>query len=190
MKKGIALIVPFVALGAFVLGILHAGNPISSGPLKIGVVDLAKVADGYQKRKDRETEINKAIQEAEGQLKAFQKKIESMSSELDLLDRKATEYSVKQKELVEKIEEARMRRRLAEIELNQKGTQYLQEVFGEILAKVEEYRAANNFDFILRVDNKPLASQDQLVSKMVMAHNKAFDVTDDVIAYLNKSLQK
>jgi Skp family chaperone for outer membrane proteins len=186
----LVLVVPFVALGAFVLGILQAGNPITPGPLKIGVVDLAKVADGYQKRKERESEINKAIREAESQLKAFQKKIESMSSELDLLDRKSPEYSTKRKELVEKIEEARMRRRLAEIELNEKGTQYLQEVFSEILAKVEEYRAANNYDFILRVDNKPLTSQDQLVLKMVMAYNNAFDVTDDVIAYLNKSPQK
>jgi len=190
MRKMMAWTVPVAVAGCLVLGILHAGNPISPGPLKIGVVDLAKVADGYQKRKDRETEINKAIQAAEGQLKAFQKKVESMSSEVDLLDRKAPEYSGKRKELVEKIEEARMRRRLAEIELNEKGTLYLQEVFSEILAKVEEYRAANNFDFILRVDNKPLASQEQLLLKMVMAHNKAFDVTDDVIAYLNKSLQK
>jgi len=157
-------------------------------------VDLAKVVDGYQKKKEREADLNKARETATAQLKALQKKIESMSSEIDLLDKKSTEYPAKRKELLEKQEELLMRARLADREMTEKVNQYLQEVYSEILAKIEDYRAKNNFDFIIRVDNRPLNTQESIASqldrKTFIASSKTFDVSDDVIAFLNESLNK
>jgi len=168
--------------------------PPTEDQLKVGVVDLVKVVDGYQKKKDRETELNKSRDGVAAQLKSLQKRIESMSSEVDLLDKKGTEYHDKRKELLEKQEELLMRARLADREISEKIEQYLQEVYSEILTKIEDYRAKNNFDFIIRVDNRPLTNQEriamQLDRKVILANAKSFDVTDDVIAYLNKSLQK
>jgi len=194
MKTRLAWIVPFVVTGGLLLGLLHAGTQISPGPLKIGVVDLVKVVDGYQKKKEREAELNKARDAAAGQIKVLQKKIESMSSEIDLLDKKSPEYPGKRKELLEKQEELLMRGRLADREMSDKLEQSLQEVYSEILSKIEDYRAKNSFDFIIRVDNRPLSTQEriaaQLDRKILIASSKSFDVTDDVIAFLNESLNK
>jgi Skp family chaperone for outer membrane proteins len=194
MKRIMAWTVPFAVAGCLVLGMLHAGSQVTSGPLKVGVVDLVKVVDGYQKKKDRETELNKSREAMAGQLKALQKKIESMSSEIDLLDKKSTEYPAKRKELLEKQEELLMRARLADREMTEKVNQYLQEVYSEILAKIEDYRAKNNFDFIIRVDTRPLNTQESIASqldrKTFIASSKTFDVSDDVIAFLNESLAK
>jgi Skp family chaperone for outer membrane proteins len=176
------------------VGVLQAGSQISPGPLKIGVVDLFKVVDGYQKKKDREVELNKARDAAAAQLKELQKKIEGMASELELVDKSSPDYPAKKRTLSEKQEELLMRSRLAEREVMGKLEQYLQEVYSEVLAKIAEYREKNNFDFILRADTRPLTTQeriiDQLDRKVIMASSKAFDVSDDVIAFLNQSYTK
>jgi len=173
---------------------LYGGSQINSAPLKVGVVDLAKVIDGYQKKKDREADLNKARETAAAQLKALQKKIESMNSEIELIDKKSPEFLTKKRELLEKQEELIMRSRLADREVQEKLEQYLQEVYSEILAKIEEYRAANKFDFIFRQDPRPLTTQERIVfqldRKLLMASDKSFDVTDDVIAFLNQSYTK
>lgn len=87
MRSGLAYVLALVVSGSLVLSILHAGNQVSPGPLKIGVVDLFKVVDGYQKKKDREAELNKVRDASAAQLKDLQKKIEGMTSEMELLDK-------------------------------------------------------------------------------------------------------
>ncbi len=180
--------------GGLLLGLLHAGTQIAPGPLKVGTVDLVKIVDGYQKKKDREAELNKVRDEAAGKLKALQKQIESMNAELDLLDKKSPDYPAKRRTFLEKQEELIMKSRLADREVSDKLEQYLQEVYSEILAKIEDYRAQNNFDFILRVDNRPLTTQEriayQLDRKVLIASSKTFDVTDDVVAFLNQAYAK
>lgn len=87
-----------------------------------------------------------------------------------------------------------MKTRLAEREVMEKLEGYLQEVYSEILAKIGEYQDKNQFDFIFRIDTRPLTTQeriiDQLDRKLLLANAKTFDVTDDVIAYLNQSYAK
>jgi Skp family chaperone for outer membrane proteins len=194
MKSAFGWIVAVVVSGGLVLSVLYGGSQINPAPLKVGVVDLAKVIDGYQKKKDREADLAKARDTASAQLKALQKKIESMNSEIDLLDKKSAEYLSKKRELLEKQEELLMRSRLADREVQEKLEQYLQEVYSEILGRIEEYRAANKFDLIFRQDPRPLTTQERIVyqldRKVLMASDKSFDVTDDLIVFLNQSYAK
>jgi len=187
-------IVALLVSGGLLLTLLHAGPPAGPTPLKVGVIDLAKVVDNYQKKKDREAELNKTREAAAAQLKDLQKKIEGMASEMDLLDKNSPEFPAKRRLLSEKQEELVMKTRLAEREVMEKLEQYLQEVYNEILTKVGEYREQNNFDLIFRVDNRPLTTQeriiDQLDRKILMSSAKPLDITDDVIAFLNKSYAK
>jgi len=194
MKGWLGLVLGTAGGAGILLGVLQAANPIAPAPLKVGVVDLAKVVDNYQKKKDREAELNKVRDASAVQLKELQKKLEGMGSELELLDKNSPEFAAKRRTFSEKQEELVMKTRLAEREVMEKLEQYLQEVYNEILSKIAEYRAANNFDFIVRVDVRPLSTQerivDQLDRKIILAFGKSFDVTDDVIVFLNKSYAK
>ena len=191
MKSLFGWIVAALVSGGLVLSILHAGNQVSPGPLKVGVVDLFKVVDGYQKKKDREVEINKVREASAAQLKDLQKAIDGMVSEMNLMDKNSPDFLAKKKALTEKQEELIMRTRLAEREMMAKLEQYLQEVYSEILAKIGDYRERNGFDLIIRLDTRPLTTQEpilaQLDRKLLLSSVKTLDVTDDVIAYLNQS---
>jgi Skp family chaperone for outer membrane proteins len=173
------------------LSILCAGNQVSPGPLKVGVVDLFKVVDGYQKKKDREAEINKVREASAAQLKELQKKIEGMVSEMNLMDKNGPDFIAKKRQLTEKQEELLMRTRLAEREVMGKLEEYLQEVYSEVLAKIGEYREHNSFDMIVRMDSRPVTTQEpilaQLDRKLLLSSVKTLDVTDDVIAFLNQT---
>jgi Skp family chaperone for outer membrane proteins len=177
--------------GCLVLSMLHAGSQISPSPLKVGVVDLFKVVDGYQKKKDREVEINKVREAAGASLKDLQKRIEGMVSELELVDKNSPDFPTRKKLISEKQEELLMKTRLAEREVMEKLEQFLQEIYSEILARIGEYQQKNQFDFIFRIDARPLTNQeriiDQLDRKLLMASAKTFDITDDVTAFLNQS---
>ena len=194
MRSKSLWVVALAVSGGLLFSLLHAGTPAGPVPLKVGVVDLSKVVDNYQKKKDREAELNKTRAAAAAQLKDLQKKIEGMASEMDLLDKNSPEFPAKRRLLSEKQEELVMKTRLAEREVMEKLEQYLQEVYNEILTKVGEYREQNNFDLIFRVDNRPLTTQeriiDQLDRKILMSSAKPLDITDDVIAFLNKSYAK
>ena len=82
-----------VVSGGLLLALSHAGAPAGPTPLKVGVIDLSKVVDNYQKKKDREVEINKAREAAAVQLKDIQKKIEGMAAQMDLLDKTSPEFT-------------------------------------------------------------------------------------------------
>jgi len=194
MKSRTIWILAWVASGSFVLGLLHAGGPVAPSPLKVGVVDLSKVVDNYQKKKDREAELNKTRDAAAAQLKELQKKIEGMASEMELLDKSSAEFPAKRRLLSEKQEELLMKTRLAEREVMEKLELYLQEVYSEILAKIAQYRERNNFDLIFRIDTRPLTTQERIIEqldrKILMSNAKTLDITDDLIAFLNESYAK
>ena len=194
VKSVTGVVVSGVVLGAFLLGILHAGTSVGPAPLKVGTLDLTKVVEGFQKKKDLEAEINKLRDGAAAGLKDLQKNITTLSSELDLLDKNSAEYSAKKQVILEKQEELLMRTRLAEREVSEKLAQYLQEVYSEVLTKVSEYRDKNSFDLLLRSDTRPLTAQErigeQLDRKLLLASVKSLDVTDDFVAFLNRSYTK
>ena len=194
MKSLSGWVLALLVSGGLVLSVLHAGNQVSPAPLKVGVIDLFKVVDGYQKKKDREVELNKSRDAVAAQLKELQKKIEGMTSEMELLDKNNPEFPAKRKLLSEKQEELLMKTRLAEREVMEKLEQYLQELYSEVLAKVGEYREKNNFDMIFQINTRPLTTQERIIEqldrKLLMSSAKTMDVTDDVIAYLNQSYAK
>jgi Skp family chaperone for outer membrane proteins len=152
---------------------------------------LFKVVDGYQKKKDRESEINKTRDAAAAQLRELQKKIEGMTSELELMDKNSAEFMNKRKMITEKQEELLMKTRLAEREVMERLERYLQELYSEILAKVNEYRERNGYDMIIRLDTRPLTNEEPIITqldrKLLMSSAQTLDVTDDMIAFLNQS---
>jgi Skp family chaperone for outer membrane proteins len=194
MKGRLIWFVTMAALGGLALGMLSAGTQVAPAPLKVGVVDLSRVADAYQKRKDREADLNTRRDAAAAQLKELQKKVEALSSEIELLDKNGPQYAAKKRQLIEKQEELLMKARLADREVLEKMEQYLQEVYSEILAKVSEYRDRNHFDFIFRLDTRPLSTQeriaDQLDRKLLLSSAKAFDITEDMILFVNQPQPK
>jgi len=189
--KWTGMFLAFFLCANMVCGTARAQDKAAPAPLKVGVVDLMKVVDGFQKRKDREAELNKIRDTAATQLKDLQKKVESLSSEMDLLDKNGPDFMAKKKLLAEKQEEQLIKTRLADRDIREKLEQYLQEVYSDILTRIDEYRTRNNFDFILRVDKRPLTTQEpiivQLDRKIILSHANSFDVTDDVIAFLNQA---
>lgn len=185
---------PLVVYLSVMSSVAHGQGQVAPAPLKVGVVDLAKVVDGFQKRKDREAELNKIREAAANQLKELQKKVEGLSAEMELLDKSSPDFMAKKKLLAEKQEELLVKTRLADREIGEKLEQYLQEVYSEILARIDEYRAQNNYDFIIRVDKRPLTTQEPIVTqldrKVILSHAITFDITDKVIAFLNQAYTK
>ena len=88
-----------------------------------------------------------------------------------------------------------LRKRWAEADVLETWDKTFQSVYGDLLARVEEFREKNGYDIILRYDSQALGAGgariiDQLDRKIVMARARSVDVTDAVVHYINETYEQ
>ena len=164
----------------------------SAGALKVGTVDLQRVVDQYQKRKDMQEDLKKFKAGTEASLKDLQKQVDAVKGELDLLNEGSPDYDKKKRELEEKREILVLKGRLAEKEVVEKWAKGLETIYNEILEKVDKFREKAGYDLLLRIDVAPLKAttledmREHLNRKMVLSRSQAVDVTDALIKFINE----
>ena len=138
-----------MALACVVTGLgawtAQAADP-PAGALKVATVDLQRVVDQYQKRKDMQEDLKKFKAGTEASLKGLQKQVDAVKGELDLLNEDSPDYDRKKRELEEKREVLVLKGRLAEKEVVEKWAKGLETIYNEILDKIHDMVELGDID--------------------------------------------
>ncbi len=143
--------------------------------LKVGFINLKKIADSYEKLKDAEKELQKELDAKREQGEKLTKEIKSLREKIDLLKDKQKEK--KQRELDQKVKELQDLNYEARTSLREKSDEKMREVSKDIKAVVQEYGQSRNYNIIFD-------------SILVHYEDGTLDVTKDIIKTLNQRYKK
>ncbi len=139
--------------------------------LKVGSVDVAKVFDGYQRTKASDATLEKKGKEKESEFEGRMNELKKLRQNLELLNNEARE--AKTKEIEEKSEELQRFRANTTRDLSRERDKIASELLKEIQKSIEDYAKANGFSLIFD-------------ARSVLYGQEAYDVTNEVLAMLNK----
>ncbi|HHT9126966.1 MAG TPA: OmpH family outer membrane protein [Candidatus Brocadiia bacterium] len=170
--------------------------PEETSQQKIGVVNINRVLDKYEKRKELEKQFMAAKTQTEQQLRQKQGEIKSLREEVQLLDmgsesRRKNEETLEKKMLYYQLEE-----KMAETNLSRKEKEIFEELYQDVCKEIDNLGKKESFDIILKKEDLELKSADILELRLkigigtVLYYSDALDVTDKVIEALNSRHSK
>ncbi len=165
-------------------------NTLAEG-VKIGVIDIGKVFEKYEKRKDKDQELKDLEKEFQNEINKRRKEIIDLDEETQLLDL-GSESRRKNEELLERKKvEIEGYAKFAEGRLLRRSKELLEMIYDEIVKEVEIIGEKENFDLIIKKEDPELRGRQitdlqlEIVTKTVLYHSKAVNITSMVVESLN-----
>jgi Skp family chaperone for outer membrane proteins len=191
--KRIAVLFGFAAAVVLVVfGLTGTLYSQAAQQTKIGVVNLEKVSDGFDRWQRCDAGINaesvKLARELDKKLKDIEKKQEELKN-FEKWSKKYTEILIEAENM--KIQRAALyqtgQRKLVEL-----AKKHGDELLIMIEGVIRDYGRANGYTIIIKKDERPAGAPDwnQLIGYVsrnsVLYHNRGIDLTDEIIKLLNK----
>jgi Skp family chaperone for outer membrane proteins len=189
MRAQWPLYVALILVGGLLFSRTWAGGQAQEKPLRIGILDLRRLMDNCELRKEKLGEIDKINAGEEARRKEQKKLLDGMKAEIEALPKDSPDAADKTKEYLHKQEEMTLHNRWSEADIMEKVGKMSQAVYTDVLRLVDEYREKNGLDVIFQLDSQALvpgmAIIDQLQRRAVLARGNSVDVTDALIKYVN-----
>lgn len=190
LMRLLSFFVPFLAL------IISLPGTTMGKEMKVGVVNLNRVFDQYDKRKELENDFRDIRNRSEEVLKVKQDEAMALRDEIQLLEAGSTARKKKEEDMEKvllylQIEDEVARKNLAKAE-----KEFYEELFQDINAVVEEVGKKEGFDLILKKEDIDTKSADLVELRLkigigtVLYFSNALDVTDKVVESLNRRYKK
>jgi outer membrane protein len=159
-----------IAIAVALIGALGACPIAGAAELKIGVINVARVFDEYERTKASDAVLEKKGKQKESELEARMGELKKLRQGLELLNEDARE--AKGREVEEKSEDLQRFRTSTARDLRRERDKIAKEILGEIQRGIEEYGKANGFSMLLD-------------ARSILYGQETLDVTNEVIALLN-----
>ncbi|MSR77806.1 MAG: OmpH family outer membrane protein [Candidatus Omnitrophica bacterium] len=165
-KRNVSFV--FIALIASLLGsqVVFAGNE------KLGYVDAAKLFDAYEKTKDQDRKLQEQGKKKEEQRDALVYDIRQLKDELALMN--GDMKNKKQETLEQKVQKLQDFDREAKKDLGEARSKVVREIFSEIDEAIKRFGDRGGYEMIFN-------------EKAMLFHNDKLNVTDQILADLNKN---
>jgi Skp family chaperone for outer membrane proteins len=163
---------------------------------KIGVVDIGGVFEKYQKRLDLDQELKEQEKGFQDEINKKRKELIDLDEETQLLDLGSESRGKNENLLERKTVELEGYAKFAERQLLKKYKGFFENIYQEVVLKVEEIGKQNNFDLIIKKEEPELKSgqisdlQFKIGIRTVLYHSESVNITLDVIESLNASYSK
>lgn len=163
---------------------------------KIGIVDISSVFEKYQKRIDLNQKLKEQEKEFQDEVNKKRKEIIDLDEETQLLDLGSESRSNNENMLERKNVELEGYAKFAERQLLKKYKNFFENIYEEVVQKVEEIGKQEGFDLIIKKEDSNLKSgqisdlQFKIGIRTVLYHSDSIDITLDVIENLNASYSK
>ncbi len=163
---------------------------------KIGVVDIGSVFEKYQKRIDLDQELKEQEKGFQDEINKKRKEIIDLDEETQLLDLGSESRSNNENLMERKNVELEGYAKFAERQLLKKYKDFFENIYQEVVQKVEEIGAQDGFDLIIKKEEADLKSgqisdlQFKIGIRTVLYHSDSVDITLDVVDTLNTSYSK
>ena len=185
----------FALLASFTYININLANA-EAEDFKIGVVDISSIFEKYQKRVDMDQQLKEQEKGFQDEINKKKKEIIDLDEETQLLDLGSESRSNNENLLERKNVELEGYAKFAERQLLKKYKDFFENVYQEVVKKVEEIGKQNNFDLIIKKEESTLESgqisdlQFKIGIRTVLYHSESVDITLDVIDNLNASYSK
>ncbi len=163
---------------------------------KIGIVDISGVFAEYEKRKDLDQGLKDLEKEFQNEINNKRKEMIDLDEETQLLDL-GSETRRKNEDMLErKNVELEGYAKFAERQLLKRYKTFFEEIYGEVVKKVEEIGEMESYDLIIKKEEPELKSgqiadlQFKIGIRTVLYHSKAVDITASVVEHLNAEYSK
>jgi Skp family chaperone for outer membrane proteins len=169
----------------------RAAKPV--GPSRIAFVDMGQILRSYAKAADVLQEV-KAFEDANS-AKIGQMMNEGRELEKELVDgslpRDAPEFAERETKVKQLASRAHTAKSIADAELKQQRGRALLAVYRDVIAAVQQFAEQNRYDLVLQVDRDALAAKSyrtiqQTMAQALICRDDRDDLTDEIIAWLNK----
>ncbi|MFQ5964840.1 MAG: OmpH family outer membrane protein [Candidatus Scalinduaceae bacterium] len=167
-----------------------------AGDIKVGVVDISKVFEKYEKRKDKDEELKEVEKNLQNEMNKKRKEIIDLDEETQLLDLGSESRSKSEDMLERKNVELEGYAKFAERQLLKKYKGFFQLIYDEVIKGVERIGEQGKFDLIIKKEELDLQGgqitdlQFKIGIRTVLYHSKTVDITSKVIESLNSSYKK
>jgi outer membrane protein len=138
--------------------------------LKVGVVNVARIFDEYDRTKASDVVLERKGKQKETELEARMNELKKLRESLELLNEEARE--AKAREVEERAEDLQRFRTSTARDLRRERDKIAKDILGEIQRAMEEYAKANGFALLLD-------------ARSILYGEGGLDVTDEVLARLN-----
>jgi Skp family chaperone for outer membrane proteins len=163
---------------------------------KIGIVDISSVFEKYQKRIDLDQELKEQEKGFQDEINKKRKEIIDLDEETQLLDLGSESRSSNENMMERKNVELEGYAKFAERQLLKKYKDFFENIYQEVVQKVEEIGKQESFDLIIKKEESDVKSgeisdlQFKIGIRTVLYHSDSVDITLDVIDALNSSYSK
>jgi len=173
-------------------------NPVTANAegFKIGIVDLDVVFEKYKRKEDLAQDLQNREKEFKDEINKKRKEMIDLSEETQLLDL-GSETRRKNEDILErKNVELEGYAKFAQRQVIKGYKTLVEQIYGEIVKKVEEIGESEGYDLIIKKQAPELNSgelSDLTVNigiRTVLYHSKAVDITAIVTEHLNSEYSK
>ena len=163
---------------------------------KIGIVDIGSVFEKYQKRIDLDQELKEQEKGFQDEINKKRKEIIDLDEETQLLDLGSENRGINENLMERKNVELEGYAKFAERQLLKKYKDFFENIYQEVVRKVEEIGEQEAFDIIIKKEEADLKSakisdlQFKIGIRTVLYHSDSVDITLGVVEALNASYSK
>ena len=163
---------------------------------KIGIVDIGSVFEKYQKRIDLDQELKEQEKEFQDEVNKKRKEIIDLDEETQLLDLGSENRNNNENLMERKNVELEGYAKFAERQLLKKYKDFSENIYQEVVQKVEEIGEHEGFDLIIKKEEAELKSaqisdlQFKIGIRTVLYHSNSVDITLGIVDTLNTSYSK
>jgi Skp family chaperone for outer membrane proteins len=164
-----------------------------AGPSRIAFVDLGQILRTYKKSADVRQEV-KASEDA-ANARIGQMMNEGRELEKSLVDgslvRDTPEFAERETKVKQLAGRANTAKTYAEAELKQQRARAMIAVYRDVLEAIQQFGEQNRYDLVLQVDREALSARNyrmiqQTMAQPLLCRDDRDDLTDEVVAWLNK----
>ena len=185
----------FTLLTSFAYTNVNIANT-EAGDFKIGVVDISSVFEKYQKRIDLDLELKEEEKGFQDEINKKRKEIIDLDEETQLLDLGSESRSNNENLLERKNVELEGYAKFAERQLLKKYKNFFENIYEEVIQKVEDIGEQESFDLIIKKEEPNIKSgqisdlQFKIGIRTVLYHSESVDITQSVVGNLNALYSK
>jgi Skp family chaperone for outer membrane proteins len=164
---------------------------------KIAVLDLAEVLRQYKKSDDLLEDVKSQFATEKAKIDQWVGQGQELEKSLldGSLDKDSDEFAERQKKVIQLSAKVKTFKSVKEKELKLGQARALLGIYNEVVSVVRQVAEQNGYTLVLRIDREAEAAKSfqtitQTLNESVLRHDPRDDITDVVIAQLNRQYEK
>lgn len=174
-----------------------AATAAQRAPSRVGLIDMAKVFEGYTRFKVMREELSAEIEKSDAEARVMVDKMQAMQKEVQEngFQPGSPEYEAAEKRILDARGEFEAFRAATQRKLARRESEMFKTIYADTTSMIKKYAEFADYTVVIRFDSKdieddtPPAEAVQRMNKQVVYHRGENDITEVVLQSLNKQYE-